>query len=411
MRLILLFLIFSLTNNTFSQDLKSIQAGQWTGELAMNDRLFIPFSIDFSFQNDKLQMEIVNADERLKMTLKSEKDSVSAFFPESDAYLKFKLVQNNQEIIGYWLNPNKKTQVKIPFKAWIKEEIIEMATKSPKPLNNANISGRWKTTFSPNSKQPENAVGIFEQTAGTIKGTFLTETGDYRYLSGKMGNDKFSLSTFNGSWAFLFDGKVVGDSIYGNFYSGKSYQTTFIAVRDEDVKLTEENSLTYIVNDKPFQFDKIVDLKGRPFTFPNSKLENKVVVFQIMGTWCPNCMDETKMLNSFYEQYKSNGLEIISLGYEVGSNQKQQINRLEGFKKRLGVNYGVLLAGTNDKNVAAAQFPMLNGIMSFPTSVIVDRKGKIRYVHTGFSGPATGEEYLKLRTKFQSEINELLNEK
>jgi hypothetical protein len=84
---------------------------------------------------------------------------------------------------------------------------------------------------------------------------------------------------------------------------------------------------------------------------------------------------------------------------------------LEGFKKRLGVNYGVLLAGTNDKNVAAAQFPMLNGIMSFPTSVIVDRKGKIRYVHTGFSGPATGEEYLKLRTKFQSEINELLNEK
>ena len=79
-------------------------------------------------------------------------------------------------------------------------------------------------------------------------------------------------------------------------------------------------------------------------------------------------------------------------------------------KKRLGIPYELLLAGTNDKNVASEQFPMLNGIMSFPTSIIVDRNGKIRYVHTGFSGPATGAEYLKLKTKFQNEIEGLLNE-
>jgi len=387
------------------QGLKSIKGGLWKGELAMNDRLFIPFSINFSFPKNKIQMEIINSDERLKMRLKSENDSITAFFPESEAYLKFKLAQNNSEMRGYWVNPNKKTIVKIPFNAWQINEIIQMAS------NTSNISGRWKTTFSPNSKEQENAVGIFEQTAGTIKGTFLTETGDYRYLGGTIGNSKFQMSTFNGSWAFLFEGKMVGDSIYGNFYSGKSYQTTWLAVKDEQAKLTEETSLTYVVNDQSFQFDKVVDLKGKPFRFPNSKLENKVVVFQIMGTWCPNCMDETKMLNSIYEQYNSKGLEIISLGYEVGTNQKQQINRLKAFKKRLGVKYGVLLAGTNDKIVASSQFPMLNGIMSFPTSIIVDRKGKIRYIHTGFSGPATGEEYEKLQGKFQSEIEELLNEK
>jgi len=405
MRLVVLFTWIFISQISFSQHLNSIKGGLWKGELAMNDRLFIPFSIYFFSQNDKVQMEIVNADERLKMTLKSDKDSIKAYFPESEAYLKFKLAQNNREIRGYWVNPNKKTVMKIPFNAWQINEIIEMAP------NTSNISGRWRTAFSPNSKEPENAIGLFEQTAGTIKGTFLTETGDYRYLGGTIGNSKFQMSTFNGSWAFLFEGKVVGDSIYGNFYSGKSYQTTWIAVKDEQAKLPEETSLTYVVNDKSFQFDKVVDLKGKPFRFPNSKLEKKVVVFQIIGTWCPNCMDETKMLNSFYEQYKSKGLEIISLGYEVGTNQKQQINRLKVFKKRLGVKYGVLLAGTNDKIVASSQFPMLNGIMSFPTSIIVDRNGKIRNVHTGFSGPATGEEYLKLREKFQSEIEELLNEK
>jgi thiol-disulfide isomerase/thioredoxin len=405
MRLVVLFSLIFMVQISLCQGLKSIKGGLWKGELAMNDRLFIPFSINFSFPKNKIQMEIINSDERLKMRLKSENDSITAFFPESEAYLKFKLAQNNSEMRGYWVNPNKKTIVKIPFNAWQINEIIQMAS------NTSNISGRWKTTFSPNSKEQENAVGIFEQTAGTIKGTFLTETGDYRYLGGTIGNSKFQMSTFNGSWAFLFEGKMVGDSIYGNFYSGKSYQTTWLAVKDEQAKLTEETSLTYVVNDQSFQFDKVVDLKGKPFRFPNSKLENKVVVFQIMGTWCPNCMDETKMLNSIYEQYNSKGLEIISLGYEVGTNQKQQINRLKAFKKRLGVKYGVLLAGTNDKIVASSQFPMLNGIMSFPTSIIVDRKGKIRYIHTGFSGPATGEEYEKLQGKFQSEIEELLNEK
>jgi thiol-disulfide isomerase/thioredoxin len=181
-----------------------------------------------------------------------------------------------------------------------------------------------------------------------------------------------------------------------------------VAVKDDAAKLKGEDSLTYLVNDKPFQFEKLLDLKGKTVEFPNSKLTNKVVVYQIMGTWCPNCIDETKLLNSLYEKFKTDGLEIVALGYEVGVDQKEQIKRLKAFKKRLGIKYTVLLAGTNNKNVAAEQFPMLNGIMSFPTSVIADRNGKIRFVHTGFSGPATGEFYKKTCDKFQYEIELLL---
>lgn len=402
MRLVVFCTWIFIAQISLSQRLNAIKGGNWKGELAMNDRLFIPFSIYFSFPNEKVQMEIVNADERLKMKLKSDKDSVTAFFPESEAYLKFKLAQNNTEIRGYWVNPNKKSVVKIPFNAWQLNEIIEMAP------NTSNISGRWKTTFSPNSKEPENAVGIFEQTAGKIKGTFLTETGDYRYLEGTIGTNQFQLSTFNGSWAFRFEGKVVGDSIYGNFYSGQSYQTSWLAVKDATAQLKNEDSLTYLVNDKPFQFDEVIDLKGKPFRLSSKNFENKVVVFQIMGTWCPNCMDETKLLNSLYETYKTYGLEVVALGYEVGTNQKEQINRLKAFKKRLKVKYSVLLAGINDKNVAARQFPMLNEIMSFPTTIIVDRKGKIRFIHTGFSGPATGEFYKQSCDKIQYEIELLL---
>jgi thiol-disulfide isomerase/thioredoxin len=402
MRLVVLILLIFVYQISFSQNLKSINEGRWKGELAMNDRLFIPFSIDFSFQNNKVQMEIINADEHLKMTMKSEMDSVTALFPESEAYLKFKLSKNNEEIRGYWLNPNKKSLVKIPFNAWKINEIIEMAP------NTSNISGRWKTTFSPNSKEPENAVGLFEQTAGTVKGTFLTETGDYRYLSGTIGTNKFSLSTFNGSWAFLFEGKVVGDSLYGEFYSGQSYHTSWVAKRDAQAQLKDESSLTYVINDKPFQFENIEDLKGNPFIYPNKKLKDKVVVFQIMGTWCPNCIDETKYLSELYQEYRKGGVEIIGLAYENGSNQNAQIKRLKAFQKRLKVPYKILLAGTNSSEVASKQFPMLNGIMSFPTTIMVDKTGKIRFIHTGFSGPATGAFYKELKEVIRYDIEDLL---
>ena len=184
-----------------------------------------------------------------------------------------------------------------------------------------------------------------------------------------------------------------------------------VAVRDSKAELKDEATLTFQVNDNPFQFEKVVDLKGKPFVYPNKSLKGKVVVFQIMGTWCPNCIDETKLLSQLYQEYHKDGLEIFALSYEVGNDQKAQIKKLKAFQKRLGVPYNILLAGTNSNKLASEQFPMLNGIMSFPTSILIDKSGKIKYIHTGFSGPATGEEYKKLSQKIRFEIEELLKAK
>jgi hypothetical protein len=76
----------------------------------------------------------------------------------------------------------------------------------------------------------------------------------------------------------------------------------------------------------------------------------------------------------------------------------------------MSVNYPVYLAGTSSKDVASARFPMLNGIMSFPTTLLVDQQGKIIAIHTGFSGPATGQAYNDLVQKFRQEIEGALAE-
>jgi thiol-disulfide isomerase/thioredoxin len=129
-----------------------------------------------------------------------------------------------------------------------------------------------------------------------------------------------------------------------------------------------------------------------------------------MGTWCPNCIDETNLLRELKENYKDRGLEVIALGFEVGTDAKKQRSRLKKFVKELQVNYPVFLAGTSSKEAAAAYFPMLNGIMSFPTAILVDQQGKIIAIHTGFSGPATGTAYTDLVGKFKQEIEDALSQ-
>jgi thiol-disulfide isomerase/thioredoxin len=397
-----LLFIFLLTSTTiFSQKKSDFQTGKWLGQLAMNDRLYVPFTMEISILKNKIRINVVNGKERIPLQLSNDGDSVIGRFPELDAFLKFKFSDNGEELRGYWLNLNKKTQTKIPINAWIEKTVTELAPEA------SNINGKWKATFSPNSENPDVTVGIFEQTAGLINGTFLTETGDYRFLSGTVGSGRFSMSTFNGSWAFLFEGKVVNDSIYGKFYSGSNYQTDWIAVKSPSAALTDPAKLTYVDKEKDFNFLSVKTLQGKPFNILKVN-KNKVVIYQIMGTWCPNCIDEIQYFKQLYQKYHNQGLEIVALAYEVGSSEKSQIKRLKAFKKRLSIPYEVLLAGTSSKEVASSQFPMLNAIMSFPTSVVVGRNGKIEYVHTGFSGPATGEIYERYTKEMDELIGKLL---
>ena len=398
---LLFFVILLSSFGFFAQTSHQPNVGKWQGQLAMNDRLFVPFRMEMSEQKSKLILEIVNGDERISLQLNTDKDSIIARFPELDAYIKFKVEESGNAIRGYWLNMNKKALTKIPLNASVDKTITELGP------NTSVIDGKWKATFSPNSKEPEVTVGVFKQKAGLIQGTFLTETGDYRFLAGTVGDSIFSMSTFNGSWAFLVEGRIVNDSIYGKFYSGASYQTDWVAVKDASATLRDPSKLTYVDKSADFNFAALKSLKGKSVGL-EKRVKNKVVIYQIMGTWCPNCIDEIHYFKELYQKYHNQGLEIIGMSYEVGNDAKSQIKRLKAFKKRLSIPYEILLAGTSSKEVASSQFPMLNGIMSFPTAVVVDRTGKIVYVHTGFNGPATGEAYENYTKEMKELIEKLL---
>ena len=79
------------------------------------------------------------------------------------------------------------------------------------------------------------------------------------------------------------------------------------------------------------------------------------------------------------------------------------------FKERYNIEYDELFAGLADKQHVAETLPALNTFLSFPTTIFIDRNGKISKIHTGFSGPATGKYYDQFVKEFNEEINALAN--
>ena len=131
-----------------------------------------------------------------------------------------------------------------------------------------------------------------------------------------------------------------------------------------------------------------------------------------MGTWCPNCLDESKYYSAFFKKNKNKELEIVALAFEYAKTKELAFNRIRRLQKRIGIEYPILLAqfGSENKVKAQEKLPMLNHVLSYPTTIFIDKKGIVRKIHTGFNGPATGEKYINFTKDFELFVEKLLNE-
>jgi thiol-disulfide isomerase/thioredoxin len=384
----------------------NLKTGIWRGVLKLNDTTELPFNFEVKNTSDKTTLEIINGDERIKVTeIISSKDSVFIKMPVFDS--EFLCVLKDDSLKGIWFNHARKEKNKIPFFAK-RNESQRFNVVPTKPLK---MTERFRAVFEPGTPDEYNSIGVFSIESGMAKGTFYTETGDYRYLEGYSAYGKFMVSCFDGAHAFLFTAKREGDSlINGNFYSGMHGHEDWIAIKDDKFQLRNPDSLTFL---KPgytkvdFNFK---NLEGKNVSLTDEKFKNKVVIIQIMGTWCPNCMDETKFLASFYNQYKSKGLEVVALAFERTDDFAKAVNNIKRSKAKFNADYEFLITGKQGAQQASEALPMLNKIMAFPTSIYIDKKGNVRKIYTGFYGPATGVEYDKYVEETTRFVEKLLAE-
>ena len=275
----------------------------------------------------------------------------------------------------------------------------------------ADVAGRWAVTFTGDDGKPEAAVGEFSQSGDVVEGTFLAETGDHRFLAGQMKGDELYLSTFDGAHAFLYRAKMTSaDALAGDFWIGTAHHERWVGKRDAAAALPDAYALTAMRGGaKRFDF-AFPDLAGNTVTSNDPAFRGKVLIVALAGSWCPNCHDEAAFLQPLYREYRGKGVEIVSLMFEHFGDFAHAAEATQRFRQHYGIEYATLIAGISDKDEAAKKLPMLDRVYAFPTTLFLDRKGNVRKIHTGFSGPATGAHYTEFANEVKTTLAQLLAE-
>jgi peroxiredoxin len=234
--------------------------------------------------------------------------------------------------------------------------------------------------------------------------TFLTESGDHRYLEGVVDGDSLKLSVFDGFFCRLYLAKITQEKIEGVFYSGSTYKSAFICKRNEAIQLRDAGSLSSFEGKAAFRFP---DTDSNMVDLNDARFKNKVVILQIMGTWCPNCLDESAFLSEYYNKNKSKGVEIIGISFERTDDFKKASYYLKRVAARFNITYPLLYAGTTGTGVVEKALLGMKNFFSYPSTVFIGKDGIVKYVHAGFNGPATGEEYENYKRAFYEKMNSL----
>ena len=410
--LVICLSIITLMSLHFTNKPSILKSGTWRATIERPDGQQIVFNFESKDSAGKKIIYVINASERLLVdSIETLQDSVFIQMPFFESGFKAKVLPDGN-LQGVWIKKYGKIVQSLPFKAeYNTNQRFEVSSPAI-----ANISGRWSSYFKGKNNQVSTIVGEFKQKGSHVTGTFLDPTGDYRFLEGVIDGDSLKLSGFDGGHAFLFTAKV--DNAHtisgGKFYSGARSIEDWNAEKNDQAAIPDgygETKIKYGAGKLNFSFRDIDD--GHNVSISDKTFENKVIVIQIMGSWCPNCMDETKFLSEYYKKNRQKGVEVIGVAYErttdFGSSQKA----LQSFKKRFDVQYPILVSGVtvSDSLRAEKTLPQLEKIEAFPTTIFVDKKGDIRKVHSGFNGPATGEHYTEFKKEFNEIIEGLLAEK
>lgn len=396
-------LLFSACGRTVN----GLENGTWRATLKTESGTEIPFNFIVSDTSGRKALWLINAGERFRVDeIEQKGDSVNIKLPLFDSEIRAGFTSEGMS--GRWIRHLADKDVAMDFTA---EHGVNWRFAPSQEKPEGNVTGKWSATFtSPDGKDTTIAVGEFFQDSSKVTGTFLTTTGDYRYLEGVVSGERLFLSTFDGSHAFLFTGKVKNNTITdGKFYAGLSSVDNWTATKDDKAMLPDAYSLTTLKKGQKKISFSFPDLEGKQVSADAPRFSNKVVIVQFLGSWCPNCMDETAYLAPFYRKYKDKGVEVVGLAYERTTDPVRSKKSVEALKERFDISYPLLLTGYTPKD-ALTSMPALNEFKAFPTTIIIDKKGEVRKIHTGFSGPGTGRHYTEFVEEFEKLVNDLVKE-
>lgn len=396
-------LITSLSCIKLGEHFSGIPPGIWRGVLYLNDKMEgfdekskgeLPFNFEVIYDTpDSFHIVIHNGAERIvvrdiRMGVDRHvaRDTIFIDFPVYDSYITAQYEEDAIE--GWWVVRNRK-DYKIKFKALNGQPYRFFQTLTPPT---ANLTGRWDCMFEIDTDHPTRSIGDFVQDSNHLTGTFMSNTGDDRYLEGVVNGDRLHLSVFDGSHAYLYEAKILPDGTLSGIYrSGNHFKTYWEGKRSDTMKisdlgdpllLTQMKKLEAFALALPAPDGTIIDINKGVYA-------GKPKIIQVMGTWCPNCRDETNFLLEYLAKNQNPGFEILGVAFERHTDTTLALQALKTYKEKLKIPYSIVYGGSNDKAKASEVLPMLNKVVAYPTMIFLDANNAVVAIHTGFTGPAT----------------------
>lgn len=399
--------IFSLAANAQS----TLQQGTWNAMLHRADGNKIIFNLAIEQLNGKTVFYVVNEPERMLVDdVRQVKDSLFINMPVFESSFKLKIISKDS-LSGSWIRKASQKDIIMPFTASARIPYRFLALNGDAKQQ---AQGKWDVDLIKKGGTSTAAIGNFSQQGNKVSGSILTPSGDYRYLSGIVTGDELFVSTFDGVHAMVFTAKISADSLVnGQIYSGNAPVQKWHAKKDDSVKLLATNPLRLKDGKDGTLNFSFKDLNGKQVSIQDKRFKNKVVIIQLMGSWCPNCMDETAFLSEYYDKNKDRGVEVIGLAYEYSTDFVRSKKSLSKFQKRFNVKYPLLITpvAVSDPQRTEKTLPQLTNISVFPSTIILDKSGKVSTITSDFAGPGTGEYHLKYKADFEKKINKLLEKK
>lgn len=335
--------------------------------------------------------EILNGDEviELHQIKTKKKNHLTLEIPTYQVSLSLDV--NGNQLSGLFVRSNG-THMKVEGKPG--QELFPLSSEKA-----AQFNGRWQVQ----DQKGENNVLILEQQGKKIKGSYLTKYGDYRSFQGVVQGSKFIAASFDGVYNYLIKGELKDNKLKAQLLA--NYKIELHGVRNEKAQLVNPYELTQVESKLSFSFP---DLNGNAISLSDKEYQNKPVIIQIFGSWCPNCIDELNYLIPWYEENSKRGIKIIAISFERTNDLKRAQMILKKLSQRHQLNYPMLIAGVSSEETPEKKLSGIKDFMAFPTTIFLDKNHNVHKVHTGFNGPSTGEFYREWQKEFNQTVDKLL---
>ncbi len=279
---------------------------------------------------------------------------------------------------------------------------------TPRPARPAaDLSGKWQVDYQGSTRVTGQAQ--FKQVGNAISGTVQLPSGDTRYLAGEVSGNTLSLSTFDGSFSALWkaslkNGVLTGRQFAANSTDGTAWTARRVKGADIEAVAVEKAGSDRLAFRFPTSDGKMISLS-------DPRYKGKVVVITLGGAWCPNCHDEAIFMGPYAARRAKDGLEVIGMQFEYGDDKARAFKQIDSFKARYKLPYPLVLAGQPTPESSKAALGALGPVKVYPSTIFIGRDGRVREVHVGWAGPATGALNVKAKADFDATVTRLLRER